>query len=1081
MKKKVIALILIIPLIFLCTIFSVGQVASILADIPVSGIKITTQSDEGFIHLDMAKYNADPDNFIYMQAQVEPANAKNQDYSFEIEPAEEGTEAADISVDKETGLLSLNGTGKAKITAVSSDNAYTDSIIVSVTSTKVVEIVPFLKDQHGTDIPLSIKENGEYEVNLTPGDYQFSRNIYPSNLSDSSVEWSSSNDTVLSVNEVTSKAKARLSGSAVVELNCDNAVVGFEPVKINVNVGYGESETGMTIEGFENNEMMFMTGTNTVSFLLELEEPILGLGESFFLGIDGDLEYLVEAEKFESLDSDGKRYKVTLTLNPERPEEKELKFSFQIGTSKKASSVVLKFGEFDFNVFSERHTGKEDDIYQKKGAVIQYTAIGEPSDDNVIYEWSSLSSDISITEKNGGRGASITSSVPGDYVVTVKAYNKVMVDGVATKGDFINDVEKIFHVIRGVSSIEFVDNSVTYGLDNILTLGDVILDDSGYKYNYRPIMKLKVIYDDGSIEGYSEDNLEFESTDNSIIQPFATNEAFKVAINSDGIATITAKWAEGKYFDQEIKTSIKLRAVKGAVMIGAESDRNTIDVTDYQHLKRATSQGKKIVLMKNVMLGWKNMTEGELKTEASTMLTDYDWSFYANLHKEDPSYHTIERPSVYYLIEFKDDVWGNGFSINADNFTMARDSAGVPKLFKGPLNFVAIETASVKAQDNIVFLVREDGVDINNIELKGCLDSSLTSDEGGLDLTKLNYAGTTLEISSDTTLTNSRVSNGRTTVRIFGGEVINEGTAQATTKVAKPGDIDITEHRIKVQIESSILTHAREFIIKIGSNLSLYSDDDIELINDQFPNFVSQSLKKENGEKYNLYNHSNASDEYFYNNYVIADVTLKNCVLATSGLFTIGMETHFAGNMLGNLTPEWHGCGGTSFASVLNLEGDVKLYDWKQLNKVDSTTLIETTNMANEYLILRIDKMLEKVVDVRNYHDIISKVDGVDYVHGGIAMYGGGKNYSCVVMTKLNSEELKEFMVNISDLAVNEPDGIFKQQGENLPGAAGEEDFAFYMYNSDSQFNLQKQQEDLASGKAYKLPVAPAYGDLIGE
>ena len=83
MKKKVIALILIIPLIFLCTIFSVGQVASILADIPVSGIKITTQSDEGFIHLDMAKYNADPDNFIYMQAQVEPANAKNQDYSFD--------------------------------------------------------------------------------------------------------------------------------------------------------------------------------------------------------------------------------------------------------------------------------------------------------------------------------------------------------------------------------------------------------------------------------------------------------------------------------------------------------------------------------------------------------------------------------------------------------------------------------------------------------------------------------------------------------------------------------------------------------------------------------------------------------------------------------------------------------------------------------------------------------------------------------------------------------------------------------------------------------------------------------------
>ncbi|MBO7178626.1 MAG: hypothetical protein J6V69_05960, partial [Clostridia bacterium] len=132
MKKKVIALIMIIPLIFLITIFSVGKVASILADIPVSGIKITTQSDEGFIYLDMAEYNANPDNYIYMQAQVEPANANNQKYTFMVEEYEEDEVMADIEIDAETGLLTLKGTGKAKVTAVSADKGYTDSVVVSV-------------------------------------------------------------------------------------------------------------------------------------------------------------------------------------------------------------------------------------------------------------------------------------------------------------------------------------------------------------------------------------------------------------------------------------------------------------------------------------------------------------------------------------------------------------------------------------------------------------------------------------------------------------------------------------------------------------------------------------------------------------------------------------------------------------------------------------------------------------------------------------------------------------------------------------------------------------------------------------
>ena len=126
--------------------------------------------------------------------------------------------------------------------------------------------------------------------------------------------------------------------------------------------------------------------------------------------------------------------------------------------------------------------------------------------------------------------------------------------------------------------------------------------------------------------------------------------------------------------------------------------------------------------------------------------------------------------------------------------------------------------------------------------------------------------------------------------------------------------------------------------------------------------------------------------------------------------------------------------------------------------------------------------MLEKVVDVRNYHDIVSNVNGEKYVHGGIAMYGGGRNYSCILTDNMKTEKLTEYRVNIRDLAKNpNPDGsdeIFVQQGENLPAAAGESDFVFYMYDSQSSSNkYEQQQAEINSGNAFKLPIAPVEDD----
>ena len=247
--------------------------------------------------------------------------------------------------------------------------------------------------------------------------------------------------------------------------------------------------------------------------------------------------------------------------------------------------------------------------------------------------------------------------------------------------------------------------------------------------------------------------------------------------------------------------------------------------------------------------------------------------------------------------------------------------------------------------------------------------------------------------------------------------------------------------------------------------------------------FSPTQFRDKNGKYYKVYDNLNAKDEYFYDNYVITDVTLKDSVLATCGLFTIGMETHFSGSMLDGhayFPDTWVNCASTSFASVLHLEGDIDFYDWKELAHVDSSTLIETTGDASEFLRLDINTMLEKVASYHTeYKDIIARRDDKKYVHGGIALYGGGYNYSCIDMSQMTTEALKNYEVNLSILAEGETDqnSTLYLQGTALPIAAGNQNFAFYMYNNDSLTNYEHQQQKLQSNEAYILPVAPVPGD----
>lgn len=1020
MKKKIIALIMIIPIVFLIALFSVGKAAGVYADIPVTGIQITTQNEDGFIDVDVAKY--EPIAFL---AQVQPVNARNQKYSLEISGVG-GDEAPDGFEIIDGKLRIDNAVGKVKITAISAEKGFKDSVIVSAYSTKVLRIYP--------------KVNGEKiasdVVSIDGGENVFSAELYPENLSGETRIFEEIGDNhILKLNAVTGVAQALFSGETQVRITCpEGRGEGREKV-LNVKVNVDTDSTGFAVNGKSSGaKATVKNNATTAKLFVESKKDALDISDLALP--DG-----VSVDNIEKIGE--KKFVLTLSFGKEFSDEE---ISGMVGET----DFSLEFVKYNLKVRTsyydgEDHDGEVVEIKQKNNTKVTYVANSEIDDDVDVKFEIDGATDV-ITLEQYGPFANITAKKRGFAKIKITAEQD---------GEVI-EIEKTICVVPNVYSMEFADSAKEYGIENILTIG-------GKKPNGRPDTRtifVRVVTEAGS-ETFTDEfmNVAF-SDDNSLFsckaQPATNADAVPAEIRAKdtGLTTLNAELKNyNQYFGTNICAKIKLRAVKDGRNVG-----------NYEELKTVTEAGHIVVLTSNVMLGVKKdgtaMTEDELKKDVKKFTTTYDKTYLDNIGEND------ENKKVQYLIEFKNHVYGNGFEINADKFTQCKDATGVPKIFKGPLNFVAISSASVKGQDNISFLVRTNNVLINNVDLKGCSDDSLLEEDGQFNLSKLNYVGTTLEIAKSAKLLNSRVSNGRTVVRVFAG-----GSTMGSPVVEAEAAFNVQDEKINVHIESCVLSNAREFILKIGSNRALKQTNEVQ-----------RKLRKEkDNEYYSPYDESNKTDKYFNDNYLINDVTLKNSVLETSGLFSVGMETHFSGEfLLGDTITTWKDCAATSYASALRIVGDVKMLDWKNLSNVDSSTLIEVTGDANDWLSMNVAEMMKEVANVEEKcRDIILNVGGTEYVHGGIAFYGGGYNYSYLDLTRAN-DETKQFGVydvNISVLE-NSKDENIQKQGKMLPMAAGAGDFRFYLYNNKSSRNLS-WQESIKNQESQGMKIHPVVAEDV--
>ncbi|MBE5746465.1 MAG: hypothetical protein E7359_04200 [Clostridiales bacterium] len=973
MKNKVVALMLLIPLLLIFTTFSLANVSSLYVPVSVSSI---TSLNKNVEYIELTENNT-----LNIQNQILPLKAENQEVTYS-KSSVGNYSMPNINISND-GIITAFTPGTCKITTTTNDGGYVSSFILEVNSKLPLDFV--------------ITSNNEVKINET---LYLTANLIPSN-STGTIKWYSSNNNIAKVEELTGKLTPIQSGEVTVTAILNNGLNGqiVKTQKITILKG----DVIATMNG--STESSIKTYSGKVDFVASVDLDKVN---------EEDINFNYDEEKFlkfnivNQLGVNTANFIIDAELNPFYSSA-----TIELRSKETVLSTLTIIITDDLESDSCSFVGLND--YLQINAKNDFTVSFEPEDlEGVNVEIIVENNDV-LALLTDGLNFQIEALKVGTNIVTAKFY---------VNDNFVCEIYKTVTVLAPYTGLNFEENSQTFGLvsDEIFVFGKYKIENNDYVLD-EYTLKLT------ATEEIDLNKIDIYSSDSNI----ATVSGNKLKVVSNGIVTIYAESKDAKLLNlQQTPASFTLKVIDG------------VNVSTYDDIVKATEESKVVVLQNKINLGVevliKNGNNTSLISNAKSILqsevkqidTTADYTYYTNIGKE--------RPTINYILEFKNDVYGNGYSLNADNITNVIDSYGFPyndAVFKGPLDYVSLQNiASVKAQDNIVYLVRNDNVKINNIELKGCDDVD--------DLTKLNYTGTTLEIMGDNvTLFNSRVQNGRNVVRIF-------------------GDYEDSNKQITVNIENCILRNAREFILKIGTNKYILGD--ITGASDEY-SAASPSLGG-----YTARNDNNLDDLTFMENYVKTIVNLKNSVLTNSGLFAIGMECKFAGPCLDGKQYNsykfselgWYNLAGTSYPAVLNLIGDVRIYDFKDIELIDSSTLIEVSANINNFPInFNIAEMITSLNTQQEYNGIIVDYNNHTYAHGGIVYYGGGKNYSIVNLEDFTGEKFTNYSIMFDDLNNTTRSDLLKL-------AAGKEPFRFLMYNSTSDFSVQKQIDDLHSGIAFR-------------
>jgi hypothetical protein len=456
-------------------------------------------------------------------------------------------------------------------------------------------------------------------------------------------------------------------------------------------------------------------------------------------------------------------------------------------------------------------------------------------------------------------------------------------------------------------------------------------------------------------------------------------------------------------------------------------------------------------------------------------------------------------------IHIKKDLYGNGFTVNANDLTYPSDTLSgraTPSeydLFKGPLTYITLGDPNKSSplieafgQDNISFYVDGDGVTIDDVRLKGASNTN--------DLNNYNYVGTVVDVSGDDiTIKNAVISNGKTGLRVFSSK--------------------------NFLLDNSYIYNAREFNMKIGSNefIKPTGEEMISIDNpmqsqysgtlDDFVFNEDPNLKASRADFYTqmmlFYGYRDVSDGTLSLSDLKAalkklkealndvgmkeedyatNIEVKDTYFGYSGLFSIAFDNLFNGPYLYGDVPSMissvlksyiplspYKIGGVSYPSKLKLSGATRFYDYKDLSNestFDASCLIEENvssflNASGYDYEIGIDDFFplkSMYIDESSRRGYVYKKGSGEsaksYLSSPIAFYGGSLNLSSIDSSELDdASKLGDiFSIDLLANALDSPIGVSDDDLSSLialimercvPLATGFEPFKFLTYGGD--------------------------------
>lgn len=1009
MAKKLILLLLIIPIVVMILLFAATQTLSNLVEVPVTGIEIIG-TDE-YVYL-----NLDNEETYTIEYAVYPTTAKNKNVSVSTEVFNnEPLAKFDFKIEDGKVTVTPLTAGAARIVLTTISGGFRDSIVVYSDSTKLQGIE-------------STITNSQLYVGDTAAIYT---TFLPENPSSTLLEYVSSNEAVVQVTP-NGVVRALSKGTATITVISEFDRTITDTVTVTVT---NKDEMDIGVVG---GALATFAGKGSIPVSIQSDEAIALENLSFKI-LDENGEVIPESVITAAFNING----TAVTLDYEF---KDAKF---VGTV----TVEITFTHNDITLTKSCDISKMSEIGVSFDVEGVFNAVADttypipyiltPEDAEATYSVTTSNDNLTVESVGGGR-VIIKTVKAGVTEITLTATN--VEDETQVKTTTIT-------VVVRPRNMTVTEAAKEYGIEKTFTIGGYEFGTNGALVQSalgNKAFALHLTSPTKAGDGFVENITWHSSSDKVLIDKNGV-----ISFADDTFVGEVQFWASFNYEGIEEKTSTyTLRAVA-----------NGINVYNYAELYMATKATDHQIILHNDIKDDFGYINGEVMYDEIN--TTYDNTFYFNINggndpdadeqaKVEAQAKADEQTKVKILLGFKNDLYGNGHIINAHNVTYKikkSEENGIIQrnqdpnaLFQGPINFVMMKqgnaTTSVKAQDNICFALYE-GVSVFNVELRGC---DLEGDEeGNQDLVDLDYIGTTVEVLGDNvSIAFSRLTNGRTVLRAF-------------------GDVEDENKKIHLNISNSVLSGAREFIMRIGSNKLINGTNDVPS-----PSLPGDT-KGEYNAKENYYTFTEAQKKAYDEKYINTFVTVKNSVFKDTGIFAIGMDSHFAGSALQNaeslggtfatLLKGWANLAKTSYGAKLRFEGEVELYNWKNIEDVDSSSLIEVKGATSEdfNMELNIQKMIETALskDPTKFQNILTPYNDQNYVHAGIAFFGGGKNY-CVFDSE-KAITLGHYDVSLGDAGM-----------DILSVAAGKEEFYFFIYDKLSDFTPELQQYKLTDKSAYE-------------